>query len=118
MAALLENGAKVRFGILGAASIAKKNAFVIFTSEQCVLAAIASRDEKKARDFLSNNGLGKCDATVYSSYDALLADDSIDAVYMPLPTKLHLEWVRKAAEAKKRTCICVCMYVYVYVCVL
>jgi len=59
--------------------------------------AIASRDVGKARQAADELGIGKA----YGSYDALLADPDIDAVYIPLPNHLHVEWTRRAAEAGK-----------------
>ena len=61
------------------------------------LAAIATRSPEKAADFSSIvPGL-----EVYSSYEALLNDASIDAIYVPLPNYLHVEWCRRAIEAGK-----------------
>lgn len=59
--------------------------------------AIASRDSEKARLAARELGLEKS----YGSYEALLADSSIDAVYIPLPNHLHAEWIKKAADAGK-----------------
>jgi predicted dehydrogenase len=59
--------------------------------------AIASRDEAKARAAASELGIRKA----YGSYDALVADPEIDAIYIPLPNHLHVEWTTRAAEAGK-----------------
>ena len=80
----LQKDKRLRFGIMGAANIAKKNAIAIVTSDSCEFAAIASRDRAKAEAFLTNNGLSSSNAKVYTSYEDLLADDSIDAVYIPV----------------------------------
>ena len=61
------------------------------------LHAVASRSEDKAREAASRYGIPK----YYGSYDALLADESVEAVFIPLPNHLHLEWIRKAADAGK-----------------
>ena len=61
------------------------------------ISAIASRDKAKADRAAAQFGIPKA----YGSYDELLADPSIDAVYVPLPNHLHLEWSAKAAEAGK-----------------
>ena len=61
------------------------------------VAAIASRDVRKAEEAARNLGIGKA----YGSYEALLADPEIDAVYNPLPNDLHVPWSIKAAEAGK-----------------
>jgi len=59
--------------------------------------AIASRDEAKARQAAQELGLPRA----YGSYDALIHDPDIDAVYIPLPNHLHVEWATRAAEAGK-----------------
>ena len=64
---------------------------------QRVWSAIASRSEGKARSWGAERGIKKA----YGSYEQLLADEEIDAVYIPLPTSLHVKWVVKAAQAKK-----------------
>ena len=62
--------------------------------------AVGSRDPAKAVALLEQWGiLGT--ATAYGSYDEVLADSRVDAVYIPLPAALHLPWVRKAAAAGK-----------------
>ncbi|MHA7962560.1 Gfo/Idh/MocA family protein [Paenibacillus sp. CAU 1782] len=89
---------KLRWGILGSAAIAKRAVIPgIQGSDRNVVAAIASRDLEKSRDVAKQFGI----SDAYGSYEELLADDTIDAVYIPLPNHLHLEWTRKAAEAGK-----------------
>ncbi|MDH3734785.1 MAG: Gfo/Idh/MocA family oxidoreductase [Gemmatimonadota bacterium] len=61
------------------------------------LAAVASREEDRARAFADEWDIPRA----HGSYDALLADDEIDAVYIPLPNSLHREWTIRAAEAGK-----------------
>jgi predicted dehydrogenase len=61
------------------------------------VAAIAARDPRRAADFARKHGVD----TVHSSYDELLADPSIDAIYNPLPNALHAEWTLKALAAGK-----------------
>ena len=58
------------------------------------MSAVASRDAAKARSFAQETGL----ARHFASYDALLADRDIDAVYIPLPNSLHAEWSGAAPE--------------------
>src|SRR5215468_6557308 len=85
---------KIRWGVLGAAKIALTK--VIPAMGRCEfgeVTAIASRDLEKARSV----GLGKA----YGSYEELLADPEIDAVYNPLPNHLHVPWSIRAAEAGK-----------------
>ncbi|OXM87845.1 Gfo/Idh/MocA family protein [Paenibacillus rigui] len=89
---------KLRWGVLGCAGIAKRAVIPgIQQSETGVVAAIASRDEEKAKETAAQLGI----PTFYGSYEALLADDNIDAVYIPLPNHLHKEWTIRAAEAGK-----------------
>lgn len=61
------------------------------------LYGVASRDQKKAEETAERFGIPRA----YESYDALLADPSIEAVYLPLPNDMHTEWIRKAADAGK-----------------
>ena len=90
----------LRIGIMGCASIAKKNARAIIRSQRCSLVAVASREIQKAEAFCDELKLDRSVRRI-QGYAALLADKGIDAVYIPLPTKLHKEWVSKAAAAGK-----------------
>ncbi len=99
MAAGTTGGAgKVRWGVLGAANIALKK--VIPGMKHCARAtvsAIASRDLARARQAADQVGV----PTAYGSYEELLEDPDIDAIYNPLPNHLHVPWSIKAAEAGK-----------------
>ena len=88
----------IRWGVLGAANFARTTmAPAIHNAENAVLAAIATRDVAKAVPFAAlAPGL-----RVHDTYDALLADPDIDAIYIPLPNALHVEWVEKAVRAGK-----------------
>src|SRR5260221_13441801 len=89
---------KVKWRILGAASIAVRR--VIPGMQKGVyseIAAIASRDKKKAEEAARKLGIPK----VYGSYEELLQDREIEAIYNPLPNHLHVPWSIKAAEAGK-----------------
>ncbi len=90
---------KVNWGVLGCAGIAEKSVIPgILSSENAVLYAIASREAgKKLDDFCEKFKPVKS----YTSYEALLDDPEIDAVYIPLPNALHYEWTLKAAQKKK-----------------
>jgi predicted dehydrogenase len=66
-------------------------------SEYCDVTAIASRNEDKAKAVAKQLGLPKA----YGSYEKLLADTDIDAVYIPLPNHLHIPWTVKALESGK-----------------
>lgn len=88
----------VRWGILGAANFAKEHmAPAIHAAKGAELAALATSSAEKAAGFQAFcPGL-----TVHSSYEALLADPSIEAVYIPLPNHMHVEWTLKALAAGK-----------------
>lgn len=87
----------IRWGILGVAGINQRLIPAFHSSTTATLAAIASRSLDKAQAAAQADGI----PTAYGSYDELLADPSIDAVYNPLPNHLHDEWTRKAADAGK-----------------
>jgi predicted dehydrogenase len=89
---------KVKWGVLGAASIAVRKVIPgMQTGEWSEIAAIASRDPAKGQAAAQKLGIAK----VYGSYEELLADTDIEAVYIPLPNHLHVPWSIKAAEAGK-----------------
>jgi predicted dehydrogenase len=88
----------LRIGVLGAAKIAAsalvKPGRIV---DEVEVAAIAARDPERARAYASKHGI----ATVHRTYDDLLADPSLDAVYNPLPNGLHAEWTLKALAVGK-----------------
>lgn len=89
---------KLKWGILGCAGIARRAVIPgLHLSEINEAAAIASRDADKAKKTAEELQI----PVAYSSYEALLEDDSIDVVYIPLPNHLHKEWTIRAAEAGK-----------------
>jgi len=89
---------QLRWGVLGCAGIAKRAVIPgIRQSRTGVVAAIASRDENKAKETAKEFDI----PAAYGSYEALLEDPNIDAVYIPLPNHLHKEWTIRAAEAGK-----------------
>ncbi|WP_186438423.1 Gfo/Idh/MocA family protein [Cohnella terricola] len=89
---------RLRWGILGCAAIADRAVIpAIQASETGELVGIASRNVEKARTKAEEFGIPK----YYGSYEALLADKDIDAVYIPLPNHLHKEWTIAAAKASK-----------------
>jgi len=92
----------IRWGVLGASTFARTTmAPAINAARRARLAAVATRDPARAAPFAElAPGL-----RVHDSYDALLADPDIDAVYIPLPNALHVDWSIRAAEAGK-TVLC------------
>jgi predicted dehydrogenase len=89
---------KVRWGVLGAANIAVAKVIPgMQKGEWSDIAAIASRDRRKAEQAARTLGIPKA----YGSYEELLADPEIEAIYNPLPNHLHVPWSIKAAEAGK-----------------
>jgi len=89
---------RVRWGVLGAASIAVRKVIPgMQLGELSEIYALASRDLFKARDAAQALNIAK----TYGSYEDLLADEHIEAVYIPLPNHLHVPWAIKACEAGK-----------------
>ena len=98
------NERKFRWGILGTAQIAKKNWKAIRNTTNGIVAAVASRDLSRSRDFVA-----ECQAEAgfetapraVAGYEALITADDIDGLYIPLPTGPRKEWVLRAAAAGK-----------------
>jgi predicted dehydrogenase len=89
--------AKLRWGILGVAGIINRILPSFPRARNAELRAIASRSTDKAQAAAKATGI----PVAHGSYEALLDDSNIDAVYIPLPNSLHGEWTRKAAERGK-----------------
>lgn len=89
--------AKLRWGILGVAKINERILPSMRKARNAELRAIASRSLEKAQAAAGAAGI----TAAYGSYEALLDDPAVDAVYIPLPNTLHAEWTRKAAERGK-----------------
>ena len=87
----------LRIGVLGAAKIARLFAEGVRASRKVVIAAVASRDVDRAAAFARDAGV----AVVHPSYQTLLDDPEIDAIYVPLPNNLHAAWSIRAADAGK-----------------
>ncbi len=92
-----------RWGILGAANIARKNWKAIRNAENATLTAVASREPSRAQEWIAGCQ-SECPFPTTPEacdYDALLKHPNVDAVYIPLPTGIRPEWVVKAANAGK-----------------
>jgi xylose dehydrogenase (NAD/NADP) len=87
----------VRWGILSTARINRHVIPASRASEKVELVAVASRDAGRARDYAREWGIERA----HSSYEALLADPEVEAVYVSLPNALHCEWSTRALEAGK-----------------
>ena len=95
---------KLRWGIVGAANIARKNWKGIWNSGSGRVTAVASRDLERSRQFIA-----ECQShapfdpapRALGSYEELLAAPDVDAVYLPLPTGVRAQWAKRAAEAGK-----------------
>lgn len=89
---------KLRFGVLSTANIGLKKVLpAMQRGENTTVVAIASRDLAKARQAADALNI----PTAYGSYEELLADPNVDAIYNPLPNQFHVPWTIKAAEAGK-----------------
>jgi predicted dehydrogenase len=89
---------KIRWGILSTAKIGTEK--VIPAMQNCrfgEVVAISSRSKESADAAASRLGIPRA----HSSYEALLADENVDAIYNPLPNHLHVPWSKKALEAGK-----------------
>ncbi|RYY71771.1 MAG: Gfo/Idh/MocA family oxidoreductase, partial [Chitinophagaceae bacterium] len=89
---------KIRWGVLSTANIAREKVIpAMQAGKYTQVTAIASANTALANTIAKKNNI----ATVHSSYEALLADPEIDAVYIPLPNHLHVPWSIKALQAGK-----------------
>ena len=89
---------KVSWGILGTAQIAIKKVIpAMLKANFCSIDAIASRDLSQAQFIADQFQLKKA----YGSYEAMLLDPTIEAIYIPLPNHLHVEWILKSLAAGK-----------------
>ncbi len=86
---------KVRWGILSTANIGRRVIPAIQASRNGEVAAVCSRSLERAQAFAAEQGIPRA----LGSYEALIADDEIDAIYNPLPNSMHAEWSVKCAEA-------------------
>src|SRR4051794_12246783 len=90
--------APLRIGVLGAARIAPRAVVEpARANPEVSVASVAARDPERAREFAREHGI----ATVRDSYEALVTDPDIDAVYNALPNGLHGRWTTAALRAGK-----------------
>jgi len=88
----------VKWGVLGTANIARAAVIpALHAAENSAVTAVASRQPDTAAAFAKANGI----STAYGSYEELLQDPAIQAVYIPLPNSLHKTWTIRAVEAGK-----------------
>src|SRR3954447_25076803 len=89
---------KIRWGVLSTAKIGREKVIpATQRSELGTVVAIASRDPSRASEVAKQRGIERA----YASYDELLADADVDAVYIPLPNHMHVPWSLRAIEAGK-----------------
>jgi predicted dehydrogenase len=87
----------LRVGLLSTANINRKLLAGARVADGVEVLAVASRDAARAQAYAAEHGLGRA----HGSYEALLADPDVDAVYIPLPNSLHVPWSIRALEAGK-----------------
>jgi predicted dehydrogenase len=92
----IESGV-VRFGVIGAADIGRKTLPGIQASPHCRVDAVGSRNLAKAQAYADELSIPRA----YGSYEEVIADPDVDAVYIPLPNHLHAEWSIAAVRAGK-----------------
>ncbi|CAN8315102.1 unnamed protein product [Cochlearia groenlandica] len=95
---------RIRIGVMGCANIARKVSRAILLAPNATISAVASRSLEKAKAFAVANGF-PLTTKIHSSYESILEDPEVDALYVPLPTSLHLEWALRAAEKGKHILI-------------
>jgi D-xylose 1-dehydrogenase (NADP+, D-xylono-1,5-lactone-forming) len=89
--------AAVRWGLLSTARISGAVVAAARASELADVVAVASRDDERARSYADQFAIPRA----HGSYEALLADPAVEAVYVPLPNALHVEWTIRALQAGK-----------------
>ncbi len=93
----MSNTSRLPWGILGTGRIAAQFAAGLNASERCSLVAVGSRQAASATPFAATHQVAKA----HDSYEALLADPAVKAVYVSLPNSMHYEWTIKALNAGK-----------------
>ncbi len=95
----------MRWGIIGAGWISGEFAQCVTSATQSVIAAVGSRDEAKAREFIAKNVGADADTTIYTSYEDLVSDPSIDVVYIGTPHSHHRDHALLAINAGKHVLV-------------
>lgn len=85
---------------MGCAVIARTVSRAIDLAPNATIAAVASRSLEKAKTFATANGYQQS-VKIHGSYESILEDPDVDALYIPLPTSLHVEWAIRAAQSGK-----------------
>lgn len=89
---------KIKWGVMGTAFICERSTFPgMLQAENCEMYAIAGRSMEKAEAFKEKYGFQKA----YGSYEELLTDPEVEAIYIPLPNTMHYDWTIKTLQAKK-----------------
>jgi D-xylose 1-dehydrogenase (NADP+, D-xylono-1,5-lactone-forming) len=87
----------IRWGLLGTAQVNRRLIPAMRSARRSTVAAVASRDSERARAYAAEWQI----PSAHDSYEALLRDPAVDAVYLPLPNALHVEWTLRALDAGK-----------------
>jgi predicted dehydrogenase len=88
----------LRWGVLSTARVARNRMIpALLQADRCELLALASRDLAKAQDLAAEHGIER----IYGSYESLISDPDVDAIYIPLPNSLHYIWAEAAMLAGK-----------------
>jgi xylose dehydrogenase (NAD/NADP) len=87
----------VQWGVLSTARINAKFLAGVAQSDECDVLAVASRDAQRAAGYARENGIARS----YGSYEELLDDPDVEAVYISLPNSMHLEWTERALRKGK-----------------
>ncbi|XP_058096616.1 uncharacterized oxidoreductase At4g09670-like [Magnolia sinica] len=93
-------GNPIHFGIIGCAEVSRKLSRAMSLAPNAILSAIGSRSIDKAKRFAVENGLPEA-VNLYGTYQGVLDDPTVEAVYVPLPTSMHVQWAVAVAERKK-----------------
>ena len=91
----------LRLGLLSTARINRRIMSAAASSEHVDVVAVASRDGARANAYAAQHGIPRA----HPSYDALLADPDVDAVYVSLPNAMHVEWTMRSLEAGKHVLV-------------